>query len=69
MNLEGYQSESNVIRFVKLNQPFNMEFTMTNRAGVPLNGEIKAVWHRTFTGEFYLQSDADESVWEDEIGA
>ncbi len=68
MNLEGYQSESNVIRFVKLNQPFNMEFTMTNRAGVPLNGEIKAVWHRTFTGEFYLQSDADESVWEDEIG-
>lgn len=68
MNMEGYTSEYNTIRTAKLNQPFNMEYTMTNRAGIPLKGEIKAVWHRTFTGEFYLISDNDGQTWEDEIG-
>lgn len=68
MNLEGFPPEGSSFLFAKLNQPFNMEFTMTNRAGVPLKGEVKAVWHRTFTGEFYLQSDDDGDTWEDEIG-
>lgn len=68
MNLEGYTASRNAIRSVKLNQPFNMEYTMTNRAGIPLKGEIKAVWHRTFTGEFNLESNNDGNIWEDEIG-
>lgn len=41
---------------------------MTNRGGIPLEGEIKAVWHRTFTGEFYPVRYNDGSVWSDEIG-
>lgn len=68
MNLEGYASAYNTIHSVKLNQPFNLEYTMTNRAGIPLKGEIKAVWHRTFTGEFYLSRDDDGNTWEEEIG-
>lgn len=68
MNLEGYASEYNTIHKVKLNQPFYMEYTMTNRSGVALKGEIKALWHRTFTGEFNMISDNDGNVWEDEIG-
>lgn len=68
MNLEGYSPSVDAIRSVKLNQPFNMEYTMTNRAGIPLKGEIKAVWYRTFTGEFNLESNNDGITWEDEIG-
>ena len=45
-----------------------MEFALTNRAAVPLKGEIKAVWHRSFTGEFDLISNNDGNAWEDEIG-
>lgn len=68
MNMEGFPCTGNAIRFAKLNQPFNMEYTMTNRAGVVLNGEVKAIWHRTFTNEFYSASDNDGNTWEDEIG-
>ena len=68
MNPEGYRMLPNEILKFKLNQSFNMEFTLTNRAKVALKGEIKAVWHRTFTGEFYNQSDNDGNTWEDEIG-
>lgn len=68
MNMEGFSASENAIRFAKLNQPFNMEYTMTNRAGIALKGEIKAVWHRTFTGEFNSVSNDDGSTWEDEIG-
>lgn len=68
MNVEGEKVSASLIRTVKLNQPFNIEYTMTNRAGIALNGEIKAVWHRTFTGEFNLIQNADDNVWEDEIG-
>ena len=45
-----------------------MEFTLTNRAEVGIKGEIKAVWHRTFTGEFRNVSDDDGNTWADEIG-
>lgn len=68
MNLEGFTASNNAIQSVKLNQSFNMEFTLTNRAAIALKGEIKAVWHRTFTGEFDLISDDDGNAWEDEIG-
>ena len=68
MNPEGYRVDINEILKFKLNTPFNMEFTMTNRAGIPLKGEIKAVWHRTFTGEFHAISNDDGNTWEDEIG-
>ena len=57
-----------MIYSVKLSQPFNMEFTLTNRAEVDLKGEIKAVWHRTFTGEFDNVSDDDGNTWAEEIG-
>lgn len=68
MNVEGFRVSGDAVQTVKLNQPFNMEYTMTNRAGVALKGEIKAVWHRTFTGEFYFEVNSDGNVWEDEIG-
>ncbi|MEG0107787.1 MAG: fimbrillin family protein [Lachnospiraceae bacterium] len=68
MNMEGYESGDHAIRFAKLNQSFNMEFTMTNRAEVPVKGEVKAVWHRTFTGEFHASRYNDGNVWEDEVG-
>lgn len=68
INLEGFTASNNTIQSVKLNQPFNMEFALTNRAAVPLKGEIKAVWHRSFTGEFDLISNNDGNAWEDEIG-
>lgn len=68
MNVEGFDANGGLIRSVKLNQPFNMEYTLTNRARVALKGEIKAVWHRTFTGEFFNQSANDGNTWEDEIG-
>ena len=68
INLEGFTASNNTIQSVKLNQSFNMEFTLTNRAAIALKGEIKAVWHRTFTGEFDLISDDDGNAWEDEIG-
>ena len=68
MNLEGERGSSSMIYSVKLSQPFNMEFALTNRAEVDLKGEIKAVWHRTFTGEFRNVSDDDGNTWADEIG-
>lgn len=68
MNVEGFRVSGDAVQTVKLNQPFNMEYTLTNRAGVALKGEIKAVWHRTFTGEFYFEVNSDGNVWEDEIG-
>lgn len=68
MNVEGFRVSGDAIQRAKLNQPFNMEYTMTNRAGVALKGEIKAVWHRTFTGEFYFEANSDGITWEDEIG-
>lgn len=68
MNVEGKRVSGSAIESVKLNTPFNMEFTMTNRAEIPLKGEIKAVWHRTFTGEFFNESGMDGNTWEDEIG-
>lgn len=68
MNIEGFEPSDDAIRTVKLNTPFNVEFTLTNRAAVELKGEIKAVWQRTFTGEFENESDDDGNTWEDEIG-
>lgn len=68
MNPEGYRVDRNEILKFKLNTPFNMDFTLTNRANVALKGEIKAVWHRTFTGEFNSASNDDGNTWEDEIG-
>lgn len=68
MNPEGYRMIRDEILKFKLDQPFNMEFTLTNRASINLKGEIKAVWHRSFTGEFENISGNDGSTWEDEIG-
>lgn len=68
MNKEGFASSNDAIRLTKINQLFNMEYTLTNRAAIPLKGEIKAVWHRTFTGEFKLIGDSDNNEWADEIG-
>lgn len=68
MNMEGFEPTSNLARNAKLHTPFNMEFVLTNRAAIPIKGEIKAVWHRTFTGEFHAISANDGVVWEDEIG-
>lgn len=68
MNMEGFTASIDAIRRVKLDQLFNMEFTLTNRAAVALKGEIKAIWHRTFTGEFDNVSNNDGNTWEDEIG-
>ena len=68
MNVEGFRVSGDAIQRAKINQPFNMEYTLTNRAGVALKGEIKAVWHRTFTGEFYFEANSDGITWEDEIG-
>lgn len=68
MHPEGYRVDRNEILKFKLNTPFNMDFTLTNRANVALKGEIKAVWHRTFTGEFNSASNDDGNTWEDEIG-
>lgn len=68
MNVEGFRAAGDEIQQAKLNQPFNMEYTLTNRAGVALKGEIKAVWHRAFTGEFNVKSNDDGQIWEDEIG-
>lgn len=68
MNMEGFEATSNLARTVKLHTPFNMEFTLTNRAAIPIKGEIRAVWHRTFTGEFNAISANDGKGWEDEIG-
>ncbi len=68
MNPEGYRMIRDEILKFKLDTSFNMEFTLTNRAEVALKGEIKAVWHRTFTGEFDLESHNDNYTWTDEIG-
>lgn len=45
-----------------------MEYKISNRAGVPLKGEIKAVWHRDFSGEFYPSWENDGITWSDDIG-
>lgn len=68
MNIEGFEPSDDAIRKVKLSTPFNVEFSLTNRAAVALKGEIKAIWQRTFTGEFENVSDDDGTIWEDEIG-
>lgn len=69
MNVEGCDVTGGAIESVRSNIPFNMEFTLTNRAAVALKGEIKAIWHRTFTGEFDNVSNDDGNTWEDEIGS
>ena len=68
MNVESFKANGGLIQSVKLNIPFNMEFTITNRAAVTLKGEIKAVWHRTFNGDFFNESGNDGNTWADEIG-
>lgn len=68
MNIEGFEVNGGIIQSVRYNVPFNIEFTLSNRAAVALKGEIKAVWHRTFTGEFFNESGNDGNTWEDEIG-
>lgn len=67
-NIEGYNSNSDLIRTVEKGKPFDVEYTLTNRAGVALKGEIKAVWERTFTGEFRLPSQNDGNIFQDIIG-
>lgn len=42
-----------LITSVKDNIPFTLTYTLTNRAKVALDGEIKAVWGRKFNGEFF----------------
>lgn len=50
-----------------LNESFNINYIITNRAQVALGGEIKAVWERTF-GDFIPSSYNDGNTWSDEIG-
>jgi hypothetical protein len=50
-----------------LNESFNVNFIITNRAQIALRGEIKAVWERTF-GDFIPSSYNDGNTWSDEIG-
>ena len=54
---------------------FNITYVLSNRGKIPLKGEIKAVWERTFdyTGHCYRPSDKKENTtndntWQDEIG-
>lgn len=59
----------------KLNESFNIIITITNRAGVPLKGEIKAVSERVLTPDFcpypitYMEAmGRSPEQWSDEIG-
>lgn len=63
------------ILFARLNEPFNMEITVTNRSGIEIAGDVKAIWHREFDGEYVSQrifdhelENTDKEVWNDEIG-
>lgn len=68
INIEGYLADESLIRTVEKDKPFKVEYTLTNRAGVALKGNIKAVWHRVFDGRFYDTWENDGISWEDEIG-
>lgn len=54
---------------------FNITYILSNRGTIPLKGEIKAVWERTFdyTGHCYRPSSKqtntiNDDEWQDEIG-
>lgn len=54
---------------------FNITYVLSNRGKIPLKGEIKAVWERTFdyTGHCYRPSSkrtntTNDNTWQDEIG-
>lgn len=54
---------------------FNITYVLSNRGKIPLKGEIKAVWERTFdyTGHCYRPSSkrtntVNDDEWQDEIG-
>lgn len=54
---------------------FNITYVLSNRGKIPLKGEIKAVWERTFdyTGHCYRPSSkrtntVNDNEWQDEIG-
>lgn len=57
------------------NSSFNITYILSNRGNIPLKGEIKAVWERTFdyTGHCYRPSSkrantTNDNTWQDEIG-
>lgn len=54
---------------------FDITYVLSNRGKIPLKGEIKAVWERTFdyTGHCYRPSSkrtntTNDNTWQDEIG-
>jgi len=66
--MDGANKKYNYLIYNKsLNESFNVNYVITNRAQVALHGEIKAVWERTF-GDFYENSFNDGNVWSDEVG-
>lgn len=75
VKVEGWYDAYSGIASYKLNTPFTTIITVTNRAGVALKGEIKAVWERKLTTDFipytidFLEvSGYNTDQWSDEIG-
>lgn len=73
--IEGWYEAYPGYVYKKYHEPFNMIITITNRAGVPLKGEIKAVHERILTPDFipyplsYMEAMGwNTELWADEIG-
>jgi hypothetical protein len=73
--VEGWYEAYPGAALKKLNEPFYIVVTVTNRAGIALKGEIKAVQERILTTDFipypisYLQAEGENmEEWSDEIG-
>ena len=68
MWMDGANKKFNRLIYSKLlNESFNVNYIITNRAQVALHGEVKAVWERTF-GDFIPSSYNDGNIWSDEVG-
>jgi hypothetical protein len=67
VRLEGERTHDGLITFVDLGADFNVQYYLSNRERKALQGEIKAVWERSF-GDFYNKGQDDGQGWSDEIG-
>ena len=75
VKVEGWYEAYPGIASYDLNTPFSTIITITNRAGVPLKGEIKAMWERKLEPDFNIYpisfmeaSGYNIEQWSDEIG-
>lgn len=75
MAVEGEINTGVVNHYRPYGQSFNITYILSNRGNLPLKGEIKAVWERTFdyTGNCYRPSSKEknginDNEWRDEIG-